>query len=366
MTETPTTEPPSGPPRPNTGLDSLWAAVRRPGIVRSTSDRWVGGVCAGVADRVCVDPVVVRVGVVVLTLLGGVGALVYGAAWLLLPDAEDRVEAQQVVAGDVSGSAVAAIALVVTSFFVPDPFAWWRGGPIVDGGDLLGLLVVVAVGLGALVWWPRRGTAWVRDRAPRPVPGPALTAATAGLALLAAGGAWLAGESGRLAGDPRVLAGAAATGVLAVAVLALGLAGRRDGTVGFLGVLAALATVAVAVVPSWSTVQAGGDARWRPTTIVAAERGWTLGVGSAELDLGRLDALAEPGDPVEVPVRVGLGTLTVQVPPGVDVEVRGQVLVGDVDTSRMPADGTPTGGRTVVVDARTLVGQVVVVPAGRS
>jgi signal transduction histidine kinase/phage shock protein PspC (stress-responsive transcriptional regulator) len=53
----------------------------------------VAGVCAGFARAFGVDPLVVRVAVVALTLAGGIGVVVYGAAWLLLPvGSEDEAE----------------------------------------------------------------------------------------------------------------------------------------------------------------------------------------------------------------------------------------------------------------------------------
>jgi phage shock protein PspC (stress-responsive transcriptional regulator) len=45
----------------------------------------VAGVCAGVARRLGVDPILVRVAIVVLTFAGGAGAGLYALAWALLP-----------------------------------------------------------------------------------------------------------------------------------------------------------------------------------------------------------------------------------------------------------------------------------------
>ena len=62
-------------------------------ITRSRQNRMVAGVCAGFARAFGVDPLVVRVAVVALTLAGGIGVVVYGAAWLLLPvGSEDEAE----------------------------------------------------------------------------------------------------------------------------------------------------------------------------------------------------------------------------------------------------------------------------------
>lgn len=49
----------------------------------------LAGVCGGVGEALRVDPVVVRVAVVVLTFFGGAGVVAYIAGWLLLPEANE-------------------------------------------------------------------------------------------------------------------------------------------------------------------------------------------------------------------------------------------------------------------------------------
>src|SRR5262249_10297539 len=59
-------------------------AVKR--LERSRSDRMLAGVCGGLARYFDINPAFYRVGFVVLTLLGGAGIIVYGAAALVIPD----------------------------------------------------------------------------------------------------------------------------------------------------------------------------------------------------------------------------------------------------------------------------------------
>ena len=54
-------------------------------LVRRHDGRVVAGVAAGLGDAIGVDTNVVRFGFLVLTLAGGIGALIYGAGWLFLP-----------------------------------------------------------------------------------------------------------------------------------------------------------------------------------------------------------------------------------------------------------------------------------------
>jgi phage shock protein C len=50
----------------------------------SSTNRMVGGVAGGLAETYGWDPTLVRVGFVALTLLNGIGLLLYGALWLVM------------------------------------------------------------------------------------------------------------------------------------------------------------------------------------------------------------------------------------------------------------------------------------------
>ena len=51
---------------------------------RSSTDRMLGGVCGGLAEYSGIDPVLWRVGMVALALLGP-GVIVYLLLWVLMP-----------------------------------------------------------------------------------------------------------------------------------------------------------------------------------------------------------------------------------------------------------------------------------------
>lgn len=55
-------------------------------LVRRTDDRVVAGVAGGIADVLDIDPVLVRIGFVVLAFAGGAGVVAYLALWLLTPE----------------------------------------------------------------------------------------------------------------------------------------------------------------------------------------------------------------------------------------------------------------------------------------
>jgi phage shock protein PspC (stress-responsive transcriptional regulator) len=53
---------------------------------RSTTDRKIAGVAGGLGRHLNIDPTILRVLFVVLVFFGGAGLLLYGAAWLLVPE----------------------------------------------------------------------------------------------------------------------------------------------------------------------------------------------------------------------------------------------------------------------------------------
>ncbi|GAY09041.1 PspC domain-containing protein [Pseudonocardia sp. N23] len=58
-------------------------------LVRSRSERMLGGVCGGMADQLGIDVSLLRLGLVALTILGaGAGAVIYVAAWVLAPEVD--------------------------------------------------------------------------------------------------------------------------------------------------------------------------------------------------------------------------------------------------------------------------------------
>ena len=55
-------------------------------LYRIRDGRLVAGVFAGLAAYFGIDPTLVRLGFVVLTVFGGFGILLYLGAWLVIPD----------------------------------------------------------------------------------------------------------------------------------------------------------------------------------------------------------------------------------------------------------------------------------------
>ncbi|AOT02122.1 PspC domain-containing protein [Arthrobacter sp. U41] len=118
--------------------------IRSQGISRGR-ERWVGGVASGIAQRFGVDPLIVRGILIVLTVFAGVGVLLYGIAWALLPEPDGRIHVQEAAAGRWSSGMTGALITSIIGFpslgtgvwgwdrFGFGPFLWtvfWVGGVI--------------------------------------------------------------------------------------------------------------------------------------------------------------------------------------------------------------------------------------------
>ena len=139
----------------------------------------IAGVCGGIGRRLGVDPVILRVVVVVLTFFSGAGLVLYAAAWLFLPSDQTKpsvlTNALSPTSTDRTRSVLTAVALAgVLAVAVTVVL----GGGFVtgfDGGFVPGLLIAIVVVVALLVVR--------RDENPVSPPGqPAYRPSTAGLA----------------------------------------------------------------------------------------------------------------------------------------------------------------------------------------
>lgn len=115
-------------------------------LQRSRRDRMVGGVCGGIAHYLDVDPVLIRIAVVALTLSGGLGVLAYVVAWIVIPDADDEPE-RPVIRADRHTVAIAVGAALVGLGGLLILRQWLPG----FGAGLFWPLVVVAAGALVLI-----------------------------------------------------------------------------------------------------------------------------------------------------------------------------------------------------------------------
>jgi phage shock protein PspC (stress-responsive transcriptional regulator) len=351
----------------------------RPPLRRSQSDRVLAGVAGGFARWLGVDPVIVRVVLVVLAVFGGSGLLLYLVGWLFIPaEGEPRsvadgffVRAREPGSGARVVLIIAGtiVAVVLALGLMASMFGGWGGGSVL-------LLVAAAALVIYLVNRPPSGAATVPGAAatadpmvpvdagstvaptvpfayggtgqypgyvapaPAPTPPPRprsyLGLATLSLAVLVTGvivsldvtGVW---------DVPAVVTMAIGLAILGVGILVGAVVGRARWLL-WLAVPLLLATSLVASVPDDLDLRfegGVGERTWRPVTVAQAGEAFTLAAGSAVLDLTRLE-LPAGTTTVPIEVEVGLGELTVLVPDDARVLIDANVDLGNLDVEGLP------------------------------
>lgn len=110
---------------------------------RSTNDRVVAGVCAGLARSVGVDPPIVRIAAIVLAITGA-GIPLYLIGWVVLPEGEtlpaDEQQSPELRRGIGLGLIVLGVVLVQNALGVGFP------------AEIVWPVVVVGFGVGVVIW----------------------------------------------------------------------------------------------------------------------------------------------------------------------------------------------------------------------
>ena len=150
-------------------------------LTRNRRKAVIGGVAAGFADYFNVDPVLVRLGFVLLFLANGIGLLFYIICWVIMPTNEEdvpqqtstgekvaeevRAAGEQVraagervanevreVRGSGRGRMIGGIVLIVLgSMFLLDRFSWMFHWPHWLRFGNLWPLILVAIGVSMLL-----------------------------------------------------------------------------------------------------------------------------------------------------------------------------------------------------------------------
>lgn len=89
-------------PYPEAGTTEAGDQPRQ--LCRPLHDRMLAGVASGIARYLGVDVMLVRVALVVLTFVGGIGVPVYLASWLLVPEESPDGGAGHSIAADFTQS----------------------------------------------------------------------------------------------------------------------------------------------------------------------------------------------------------------------------------------------------------------------
>jgi len=146
-------------------MSSIWT------LRRSATDAKLTGLCGGLAEHWGIDPVLVRVGWVLLALSGGVGVVLYLAGWLLIPVQGHATAPADDLLGDVTrrwSREVWVVLVVAVSLAV---FAIFRKAAPFGVGSALVLAGIWYFGIARQRRAARSGSAaTTSDTAPPPTP----------------------------------------------------------------------------------------------------------------------------------------------------------------------------------------------------
>jgi phage shock protein PspC (stress-responsive transcriptional regulator) len=308
---------PHEPDQPETAPIAVQEAPRR--LTRSRDDRVIAGVAGGLGRYFNVDPVIFRIAFAASLLIGGLGGLVYLAAWVFVPEGDGS--AQPAAQPRERSGALTALAVVVL-VFVAGPLLLAPILLILGAGLFVGLLIlplaVIAL-VGFLVWW------LVTGERPMGSTRDVLIAVALGAGLLVlcsvifVAGAWAAAVGGGT--------------VVACLVIAAGLmliAGAFRGGMRWLILPALALALPVAFVAAADVDFDGGigEREYRPASASQIRDRYELGMGSLVLDLRY--ARLPTAESTNVTLDVGVGEGVVVVPENVCVASQADVGVGAV------------------------------------
>lgn len=142
------------------------------GLGRSASDRVVAGVAAGLADRLGVDHIVIRLAFVVLAFAGGTGLLLYLVLWLVTAERTSPSPTPAADPATRTRKSLAVALVVVGVLLLLRASGLWFGDPVVWP-------VAVAAFGSAVIWAradgggrPARSRRWSASARPGPPPVP--------------------------------------------------------------------------------------------------------------------------------------------------------------------------------------------------
>ena len=291
---------PTGPTEPLPGAVPAGGGPRR--LTRSTTDKVLGGVSGGLGRYFDVDPVLFRLAFVVLTFVGGAGAIAYLGAWLVLPS-EDAAPGERSPRNRAL-LLVGAVVLVLAAL----PFL----GPVVLLGGALLPLALLALLVLVLVRLARGGDPGDTGR----------VLARIALALLVV----VVGIGAVLGvGAVAALGGGVVMAALLVAAGVALVVGAFVGGARWLIVPALLLALPVGVVAAADLDVDGGvgERRYAPVTLGELRGGYELGMGKMVVDLRDVDF---PSGRTDLRVDMGLGAVSVWIPD--DVCVSSDIEIG--------------------------------------
>ncbi len=352
---------------------------------RPRRGRKIAGVAAAIANRYQIDPVLVRVLLVVSAIIGGAGLMIYIAGWLFFPDERDQEAPLPALVGrgrsstgwfftlflcavlfgasiwtfnGEGGAGIVGLALLLTGLFLlhrgrgslapqtspPPPLAAQPTMPLATDMNAQTTQQPVPPQpeerTGPPAWDPLGAApfAWdLPDPAPaQPEPQPpaprrkrsAIGGITLGAALAVGGACALVAPQVSWLTPGHIIG-------IVLAIVGLGMVGGSlmGGGRGLIGLAVPLAlagfvfTTATSGPPQYDGGQDWGTITSRPTSVAMVAPNYSVGGGTVDLDL---TALPNEGE-VRTSLYAGLGNVSVLVPANADVDIVCEAGLGSVD-----------------------------------
>ena len=339
---------------------------------RSVTDRKIAGVAGGLGRHFDVDPTVLRVAFVVLCFFGGAGFVLYGAAWLLVPE-EGETEANISMSPNTRNTALIIAGAVAALLLIGD--GWWGGWGFPWPLAILGLILFLVLrskdkdkdkhvntppqgqwagpvredGSTATLTeqpaWMPPATQTYQAPAPKPDRGPKLFWFTIALVAVALGGLGLFDVAG--VDFPDAAYPALALAVIGAMLVVGAWVGRAGGLIA-MGIIAAVVLAGSSVAQTFD----GPRVTRAPTQAGELRSSYFTPAGSIHLDLTDIENL-EALDGRTVDVEANVGELVVTVPDDLTVDIAAEVDGG----GEINVLGQSEGGNNVAVEQRIDGGQ---------
>lgn len=122
-------------------------------LYRSTNNKVIAGVCAGVSDYFEIDPTIVRIIWLLLAFPGGIGLIAYVVCWIVMPEknmvtaaSSDSYESDRHTdeEKDKNKKIIGIVLIIIGSVFLFDRFFKWFDMAIIIP------LVIIAIGFFVL------------------------------------------------------------------------------------------------------------------------------------------------------------------------------------------------------------------------
>ncbi len=309
---------------------------------RSLADRKIAGVAGGLGRHLNIDPLVLRVLLVVLVFFGGAGIVLYGAAWLFVPEegSEDAVISTKPTTRNALLIAATVLACLL---LLGDTWVGW-GGPVPWLLAVIGVVALIVIATRnrsrpdpsthpAATYAP----ATYRPVRPRADCGPKLFGFTIAFIAVALGTLGLFDAAGVEVADAAYAA--LALTVVGVMLVVGSVAGRPGGLI-LLGIVAAVALVVTATVDRYGYAYEQADSfSVTPSSAATLDDDYSMLAGRMDVDLTTVDDL-ENLDGRTLTLRSEAGDVFVVVPDGLDVRVDAGIGIGgEVDVDGLREDG---------------------------